>query len=157
MNNDNKTDAVNSGAYTEDNPCESTSRTADTAEADKISAATDLGKFKSVEALKKAYSDLEAEFTRRSQRLKELEKESNAHSAPDGERTAPSRPSDEQLVTFALENAKVKDAVLSQYLKSVAENKPVALTQGGGGVAAPRNTPKSVKEAGRMAIQFLKN
>ena len=34
-----------------------------------------LGKFKSVDALAKAYADLQAEFTRRSQRLKELQKE----------------------------------------------------------------------------------
>ena len=33
-----------------------------------------LGKFRDVDALKEAYSALEAEFTRRSQRLKELEK-----------------------------------------------------------------------------------
>ena len=35
-----------------------------------------LGKFKDVDALARAYSALEAEFTRRSQRLKELEKKS---------------------------------------------------------------------------------
>ncbi len=35
---------------------------------------TALGKFKDVDALYKAYSSLQAEFTRRSQRLKELEK-----------------------------------------------------------------------------------
>lgn len=34
-----------------------------------------LGKFKDVDALVRAYSSLEAEFTRRSQRLKELEKQ----------------------------------------------------------------------------------
>ena len=33
-----------------------------------------LGKFKSVDALQKAYTALQAEFTRRSQRLKELER-----------------------------------------------------------------------------------
>ena len=37
-------------------------------------APTVLGKFKDVDALYKAYSSLQAEFTRRSQRLKELEK-----------------------------------------------------------------------------------
>ena len=38
-------------------------------------ASTVLGKFKDVDALARAYGALEAEFTRRSQRLKELEKE----------------------------------------------------------------------------------
>ena len=37
-------------------------------------ASTVLGKFKDVDALYKAYGNLQAEFTRRSQRLKELEK-----------------------------------------------------------------------------------
>ena len=41
---------------------------------DPASGAPDLGKFKNVEALARAYRELEAEFTRRSQRLKELEK-----------------------------------------------------------------------------------
>ena len=36
-------------------------------------AAARLGKFKSVDALLNAYNSLEAEFTRRSQRLRELE------------------------------------------------------------------------------------
>lgn len=38
-------------------------------------ASTVLGKFKDVDALARAYGALEAEFTRRSQRLKELERE----------------------------------------------------------------------------------
>lgn len=38
---------------------------------------TDLGKFRSVDALLRAYEKLEAEFTRRSQRLKELERETD--------------------------------------------------------------------------------
>ncbi len=38
-------------------------------------ASTDLGKFKDVNALLKAYGSLQAEFTRRSQRLKELERQ----------------------------------------------------------------------------------
>lgn len=38
-------------------------------------ASTDLGKFKDVSALLKAYDSLQSEFTRRSQRLKELERQ----------------------------------------------------------------------------------
>ncbi len=48
--------------------------TADTAQAEGNTAAAGLGKFKSVDALMSAYLSLEAEFTRRSQRLKELKK-----------------------------------------------------------------------------------
>ena len=47
--------------------------TANPAEAENEQVAADLGKFKDVKALLNAYNSLEAEFTRRSQRLKELE------------------------------------------------------------------------------------
>ena len=52
-----------------------------------------LGKFKSVDALLQAYNSLQAEFTRRSRRLRELEGKlaENAATAPAGgdEETAP--------------------------------------------------------------------
>ena len=44
--------------------------------------APDLGKFKNVDALLRAYGELEAEFTRRSQRLRALEEQSKAQEAP---------------------------------------------------------------------------
>ena len=48
-------------------------QSAQTADADLKEGATDLGKFKDVSALMKAYNALQAEFTRRSQRLRALE------------------------------------------------------------------------------------
>ena len=47
--------------------------TANPAEAEREQVAADLGKFEDVKALLNAYNSLEAEFTGRSQRLKELE------------------------------------------------------------------------------------
>ena len=44
-----------------------------------------LGKFKDVNALARAYTSLQAEFTRRSQRLKELERETGKQDADKGE------------------------------------------------------------------------
>lgn len=130
--------------------------TADTAEAEKeITAAPDLGKFKDVQTLLKAYSDLEAEFTRRSQRLKELEHGNKAETEPDGAEASPSR--QDELLKRALSDGKVRDAVIGEYLKGVAEGKGVTLLSGGGGVSAPRAVPKSVKEAGKLASEFLKN
>lgn len=130
--------------------------TADTAEAEKeITAAPELGKFKDVQTLLKAYSDLEAEFTRRSQRLKELENGNKAETEPDGAEASPSR--QDELLKRALSDDKVRDAVIGEYLKGVAEGKGVTLLSGGGGVSAPRAVPKSVKEAGRLASEFLKN
>ena len=48
-------------------------------------ASTVLGKFKDVDALARAYSSLQAEFTRRSQKLKELERETGRRNADKGE------------------------------------------------------------------------
>ena len=58
-----------------DNVCDETTLTEDIAEAKEVSASTVLGKFKDVDALQRAYESLQAEFTRRSQRLRELERE----------------------------------------------------------------------------------
>ncbi len=140
-----------------DNLTENGRETAEAAEAEtKENAAAVLGKFKDVQTLMKAYSDLEAEFTRRSQRLKELEKENKADLKPDGVESKPSQKSEEELLTAALGCERVKEAVIGEYLKSVSGRKEVPLVGGGGGVAAPRTAPKSVKEAGRLAQEFLK-
>ena len=122
--------------------------TADTAGAGEKEAAAVLGKFKDIETLVKAYTDLEAEFTRRSQRLKELEC-GNKAVTPDG-----AQPS-QDVVSSALADEKIRDAVIGEYLKSVAEKRGVPLLTGGGGIAAPKTSPKSVKEAGRLAQEFL--
>ena len=73
----------------------------------------------------------------------------------DGAESAPSPTDEEELLKSALGNAKIRDAVIGEYLKGVSEAKGVPLVAGGGGVSAPRNTPKSVKEAGKLAQQFL--
>ncbi len=59
----------------EENVYEETTLTEDVAEAKEKEASTVLGKFKDVSALERAYESLQAEFTRRSQKLRELEKE----------------------------------------------------------------------------------
>ena len=139
-----------------DNLKENERATADTAEAEnEVKAAAGLGKFKDVQTLLKAYSDLEAEFTRRSQRLKELEKGNKTEASPDGEKPAPSQ-TEQELIASALSNGNVRDAVIGEYLKNLSESKGVTLLSGGGGVAAPRVSPKTVKEAGRLAKEFLK-
>ncbi len=139
--------------------------TADTAEAerekDENKAAAGLGKFKDVQALLDAYSNLEAEFTRRSQKLRELEKASNARSAPleeaNAETPSPERDiySGTNFVEAAKNSAEVREAVIGDYLKSVSGNKGVAFLSGGAGVSAARNAPRSIKEAGALAKTFL--
>lgn len=132
-----------------DNAVKKTFReTAEAAEAENREAAEDIGKFESVGALLAAYKSLEAEFTRRSQRLKELEEGRKAH-AVDGE-----APSSESVTVI---DEDVRNAVISEYLKTVASGKSVPLIVGGVGSAAPKFAPKTVREAGALAERFLKN
>ena len=130
--------------------------TAEAAEAEKEEAATVPAKFKDVKTLVKAYSELEAEFTRRSTRLKELEKENKTAAPADGAEGQSSRQSEERLIEAALQSERVKEAVIKEYLKTVSEPKSVPLVTGGGGVAAPRVAPRTVKEAGFLVQEFLK-
>ena len=58
----------------EENVYEETTRSEDATAVEGEKASTVPGKFKDVDALVRAYSSLQAEFTRRSQKLKELEK-----------------------------------------------------------------------------------
>lgn len=134
-------------------------------------AATDLGKFQSVGALLTAYKSLEAEFTRRSQRLKELEEGNKTRT-----KAAPSPESGtdggaEIAVTESGGKAaevtpagninmlgeSVKNAVIEEYLRTVASGKSVPLIVGGVSSAAPKQAPKTVKEAGALVKTFLKN
>ena len=59
----------------EENVYEETTPTEEFAEASENGALTVLGKFKDVGALVRAYESLQAEFTRRSQKLRQLETE----------------------------------------------------------------------------------
>lgn len=95
-----------------------------------------LGKFKSVDALMRAYKELEAEFTRRSQKLKALEE-----SAPLSGKAEPSGA-----------------AHVSEEAEPIAEEARVPLmTDGGAGVIAPARKPKNIREAGNMALGYLRN
>ncbi|MCD8372634.1 MAG: hypothetical protein LUD27_04970 [Clostridia bacterium] len=132
-------------------------READLADAEKP-AKEDLGKFKDVQALLNAYNNLEAEFTRRSQRLKELELQNNpqtpakaANGTADSAKTA-----DAELYGAAASNAAVKDRIIGDYLKTVMQNKGAPFVTGGVPVSTPPNKPASIKEAGRLAAEFLR-
>lgn len=92
-----------------------------------------LGKFQSVDALLHAYGELEAEFTRRSQRLKALEGELMAKEAESQEAAAQTgRAEPQEAVRVPLMGA------------------------GGSGVVAPKARPVSIEEAGALALGYLK-
>ena len=118
-----------------------------------------LGKFKSVDALVHAYGQLEAEFTRRSQRLKQLEEERNAPQAQASESAPPMQDSaeseEERLFRAVNENESVRARVVSEYLASL---KGVPLMAGGGaGVTAPKSRAKTVAEAGNLALGYFRS
>lgn len=131
--------------------------TAETAQAEDKKAAAELGKFGSVDALLNAYKSLEAEFTRRSQRLKELEEGNKAQSMPQGALSQGVQQSREEFVAAATQDAEVKEAVIGEYLKTVFNNKGIPMIVGGVATPAPKTCPKSVKEAGALVKNFLKD
>ena len=96
-----------------------------------------LGKFKSVDALMRAYKELEAEFTRRSQKLKALEE-----STPQGGNAD-------------LGSATRKSEPVAEDIPAV--QKVPLMTDGGAGVTAPARKPKNIREAGDMALGYLRN
>lgn len=135
------------------------------------SGAPDLGKFKDVDALMHAYRELEAEFTRRSQRLKALEEASRSDGtnapppAPDpavggsaADRPpahAGQDPDSAALYAAVSENEEVRRRIVGEYLDSV---RGVPLMTGGGApVRAPSRHVSSISEAGALALSFLRN
>ena len=139
--------------------------------------AVSYGKFKDAEALLAAYNSLQAEFTRRCQRLKELEEKSaetadkdkaeKDKTASDAKRflkTDPVPESDKfsaaNDLTSDEKNAaeeRAKEEILKEYLKSIAERKTGAIIMDGIGasVKTPRVRPKTVEEAGKLFSGFI--
>ena len=118
-----------------------------------------LGKFKNVDALARAYSELEAEFTRRSQRLKALEERAEGASSgdvrPEAERAGAADVSDpEALYRAVTENEAVKSRVVGDYLQSL-RGVPL-MGSAGAGVTAPTCRPKTIAEAGALALGYIR-
>ena len=117
--------------------------------------AVSLGKFKDVNALLSAYNSLESEFTKRCQRIKELE----GALKPDDKDKVPA----ENLT--AVQNAKQqlteqeKQEVLKEYLQGVLDKKQKAvLLDGAGlGVKTPVSKPKTISQAGMLAKNIFEN
>lgn len=110
-----------------------------------------LGKFKDVGALLSAYRSLQAEFTKRCQRVKELE--AKIADGDKGEKTSPQ--------TSDAENSgitdKEKEDLLKDYLKDVLGRKSRAIVLDGVGtdLKTPTYKPRTVEEAGRLAKKLL--
>lgn len=145
---------------------------AHTAEAEKVlgekTAEISLGKFKDVNALLNAYNSLQSEFTKRSQRLKELEgklasekTEGTAVCAEEiaGEAATPKVPdttSGESETSNGISDEK-KSEILKDYLKGVVGLKQQAVVMDGVGVGVktPSDKPKNIFEAGLLAKEIF--
>lgn len=122
-----------------------------------------LVKFQNVEALMRAYQELEAEFTRRSQRLKALE--AAALSAADGKtdknadgtaaEDAQTENADDALLRAVRGNEGVRTRIVGEYLASLSG---VPLLAGSGaGVTAPAERATTLRQAGALALGYLKH
>ena len=112
-----------------------------------------LGKFKDVKALQDAYSSLEAEFTKRCQKIKELE---SALKEVDKEKSPTSLIVEQPKKDVTQEE---KEKILKEYLSSVIGKKQTAIVMDGGGVGVktPMSRPKSISEAGILAREIFEN
>lgn len=112
----------------------------------------ELGKFKDVNALAKAYESLQSEFTKRCQRIKELEQrvsefdKTNIPNDVNAEASANAGISEEE-----------KEEILKGYLKQVvgARSRAILLDGEGTGLKTPSKKPKTVAEAGILAKEIL--
>lgn len=116
-------------------------------------ASVSYGKFKDATALLKAYESLEAEFTKRCQRIKELEKASFV----DKSEKDNSFPTDNAQTAFSGITEEDKKTILEGYLKEVlgAKTSAVVLDRAGTGVRTPASRPTTVQDAGRLAKELF--
>lgn len=129
------------------------------------------GKFKSVDALLQAYTSLEAEFTRRSQKLKELEKRVENLQQATEENNASTSSVDLQNranVQTTLNTERVEmcskdmhdmitDVVQECLHKHLQQTAPPILKDTGGFAKAPSQKVATIEEAGKLAEAFFKN
>lgn len=124
---------------------------AQTAAAEKEKGATmtevSLGKFKDANALLEAYNSLQSEFTKRCQKIKELE--AKAEEADKTSVPAEPKAQGEKTVT--------EEEILKKYLLDVIGSKAeaVILDGVGTGLKTPVSRPKTIDEAGKLAAEFL--
>ena len=140
------------------------------------------GKFKDKEGLLNAYNSLQAEFTRRCQRVKELERElkqvktnvsvlTNAD-VDDNENfvtknsvisaqtdTINKEVLGEQIDASNEVNDETKRKIIREYLNNIKSSKPeISLVSGNGSaIIAPPSKPKNILQAGELAMKILSN
>ena len=131
---------------------EAVSQLAEAKKADGEEPSVSLGKFKDVNALLTAYNSLQAEFTKRCQRIKELETKSAA--VDKDTPTENAETSADKTLSITEEE---KENFIKGYLKEIigAKSKAIVMDGLGTGIKTPANKPRTVEEAGRLAIELL--
>lgn len=124
------------------------------------------GKFKSPDALYASYIELEAEFTKKSQQLKKLKDLCAQNGINCGEREAvkpektdncaESEVKEEKASSRTEEVEQSREEIIREYLESLVKNKIPLMTGGGFNVSAQKQKPKTVSEAGGMALKYFK-
>ena len=94
-------------------------------------------KFRDIEALKASYNSLQAEFTKRCQRIKELEGEVKNASL-------------KREIT-----REEKLDIIKEYLEDIKKNNSTVILTGGEVAKTPVAKPKTVSDAGRLAKEFF--
>lgn len=115
-----------------------------------------LGKFKDVNALLNAYNSLQSEFTKRCQRVKELESALTVDKVTAPTENVEKQASEKEESKSITEED--KQNILKEYLKGLLGAKTTAVVMDGvgGGVNTPINRPKTIAEAGKLAQEILK-
>ncbi len=121
-----------------------------------------LGKFKDISALLSAYNSLESEFTKRCQKIKELEEKvkmvdkenSTRENAPKDNSPIIESQEDKTIKSITKEE---KEEIVKGYLKEILSSKSsaIVLDEIGTGVKSPTNKPKTIEQAGELAKEFL--
>ena len=133
---------------------EQTEAASQIAEANKVGGeepSVSLGKFKDVNALLSAYNSLQAEFTKRCQRIKELETSAAVDKVSPTEQSV--KPENQTLSITEEE----KENFIKGYLKEImgAKSKAIVMDGLGTGITTPVNKPRTVEEAGKLAKELL--
>ena len=121
-------------------------------------ADTSLGKFKDVNALLNAYNSLQSEFTKRCQRIKELEGASAKEKLDENDKNLTQVPETDGSVENTEQTVeKDKEEYLKDYLKNLlgSKQKAIVMSENGTSVKTPIEKPKSIFEAGLMAKNIL--
>ena len=111
-----------------------------------------LGKFKDVNALLSAYNSLQSEFTKRCQRLKEVEGQLSLR-----DKDAPPIKVDKPIESSKDTTPIDREEIVKEYLRELIGKKQSAILLDGVGVGVktPINRPKTISEAGTLARELF--